>query len=209
MVTTVARHFHLVPNQTIGNNASESHNVGKGYGEGVFRTRRKFVTPTNSRTSAALAVAILILTATTTSIATLLATNLRYSSNRHAVWHIAPTTGVFPSVFFQKANTPSKPLATITSLWGTSLGKAHFLIGLCRVRRTMAKTCAMPTLYWPIAAAQGSGATLHRRRWRPIADTDNLSGWIDVGYRFETGEMRGTVHFVAGYMESDRPTLAT
>jgi len=201
----------LFPNQTIGNNASESHNVGKGYGEvssgraPQIRYTYKFL---NQR--GALAVAILDpnrddnidsdIAGDKSSDIPRIDIGMAYRAYN---WQF------FPSVFFQESEYTNQAIGddSVTS-WGASLGvKGAFSDWVVSGEVNYGQNMRNANLsIGQSAAAQGSGAYLYTDGdgVTRIADTDNLSGWIDVGYRFETGEMRGTVHFVAGYMESDR-----
>lgn len=201
----------LFPNQTIGNNASESHNVGKGYGE-ISSGRAPQVRYTYKFLNKRGALAIALLDPNRSDnidnevggqkSATMprIDVGMAYRSYN---WQ------VFPSFFFQQSEYDDQNIADddVTS-WGASLGvkggsgswvvsaEANYGQNMRNANLSMGSS----------AASQAGGAYLYQDAdgLTRLADTDNFSGWIDLGYKFESGEMRGTVHLVAGYMESDR-----
>lgn len=201
----------LFPSQTIGNNASESHNVGKGYGEvssgraPQVRYTYKFL---NKR--GALAIALLDpnrsdnidndVGGEKSSTLPRIDIGMAYRSYN---WQI------FPSIFYQKSEYEGQVISTnsVTS-WGASLGVkggsgSWVFSGEINSGQNMRN--ANLSLGSSTASLAG-GAYLYQDTsgLTQLADTDNFSSWIDVGYKFRSGEAKATVHFVAGRMQSER-----
>lgn len=201
----------LFPSQTIGNNASESHNVGKGYGEvssgraPQVRYTYKFL---NKR--GALAIALLDpnrkdnidndIGGEKSSTLPRIDIGMAYRSYN---WQF------FPGIFYQKSEYDGQDIGedSVTS-WGASFGAkggsgSWVFSGEINAGQNMRNANLS---IGGSAASLAGGAYLYQDNTglTRIADTDNFSGWIDVGYKFQSGEVKGTVHVVAGHMESDR-----
>ena len=201
----------LFPSQAIGNNAEESFNVGKGYGE-VSSGRAPQVRYTykllNSR--GALAIALLDpnrddeieedLDGVSASDLPRIDVGFAY---RAFNWQI------FPGFFFQEKQFDAVSLADdrVTS-WGTSVGirggHGPFLLSAeinlgenmrnanLSIGQSVASITGGAFLF-----TDGSGQTR-------IGDTENLSWWVDGGIKFTHDELQGTVHLVVGEMTSER-----
>lgn len=201
----------LFPSQTIGNNASESHNVGKGYGE-VSSGRAPQVRYTYKFLNQRGALAIALLDPNRTDnidndvggekSSTLPRIDIGMAY-RAFNWQF------FPSVFYQKSEYDGQLIAadTVTS-WGASLGvKAGVGSWIFSGEINSGQNMRNANLSLGSSAASlAGGAYLYEdvSGLTQLADTDNTSSWIDIGYKFLLGEAKGTVHFVAGQMESQR-----
>lgn len=201
----------LFPSQAIGNNADESHNVGKGYGEvssgraPQLRYTYKFL---NSR--GAFAIALLdpnrddeidaeiggVKSATIPRIDI----GLAYRAYN---WQL------FPSIFYQSRQYDGAVLSEDeVDSWGASFGfrggRAQFLFsGEVNVGGNMRNANLG---IGQSAAAVGGGAftftdTSGQTR---LGDVDNLGWWFDLGYKFTVNELQGVVHLVVGQMTSER-----
>ena len=201
----------LFPSQTIGNNASESHNVGKGYGEvssgraPQIRYTYKFL---NRR--GALAVAIMDPNRSD-NIDNDVGGEKSSTLPRIDIGMALRTYNfqVFPGIFYQKSDYDDVNIDddSVTS-WGASLGikgGSGFWVYSAEVNRGKNMRNANLSI-GSSAASQAGGAYLYQdsNGLTKLADTDNTSAWFDVGYKFRVGEMKGTVHVIAGRMESDR-----
>ncbi len=201
----------LFPSQTIGNNASESHNVGKGYGE-ISSGRAPQVRYTYKFLNQRGALAIAILDPNRDdNIDSEIGGEKSATIPRIDIGmaYRAYNWQIFPSVFFQESEyeQPVTDDDNITS-WGASLGvkggsgpwvlSAEFNIGENMRNANLSMGSSV--------ASQAGGAYLYQDEngVTQIGDTENMSGWVDLGYKFQTGELKGTVHFVAGMMESER-----
>lgn len=115
---------------------------------------------------------------------------------------------VFPSVFFQRQtydNVASKGIDDVDS-WGASIGaKRGFgpvVVSFEYGRGQNWGNTKMSQSGSP-AGDNAAGVTyLNDRGRNTLANNDNENYWIDVGYRFTAGEVKGTIHFIAGESNS-------
>jgi len=201
----------LFPSQTIGNNASESHNVGKGYGE-VSSGRAPQVRYTYKFLNRRGAIAIALLDPNRTDNIDNDVGGEKSSTLPRIDIGMAFRTynlQIFPGVFYQKSDYDDANISddSVTS-WGASLGvKGGSGAWLYSAEINKGQNMRNANLsIGSSAASQAGGAYLFQDSdgLTRLADTDNTSAWFDVGYKFRAGELKGTVHFIAGRMESDR-----
>jgi hypothetical protein len=202
----------LFPTQAIGNNAQESFNVGKGYGE-VDSGRAPQVRYTYKFLSSrgALAIALLDpnrddeitreLEGVKAGFLPRIDIGLAYGSLN---WQL------FPGIFYQQKKLDGVVGVTDDSItsWGASLGwrggrgpfvlaaEGNFGQNLRNANFALGES----------AAAVGGGAFTFSTESGEVrlGDTENLSFWVDAGYKFTHDEIQGTVHLVVGQMTSER-----
>lgn len=201
----------LFPSQAMGNNAEESFNVGKGYGEvssgraPQVRYTHKFL---NSR--GALAVALLDpnrndeieneIDGVKSSILPRIDVGLAY---RAFNWQI------FPGFFYQEKEFDQVSVAddSVTS-WGTSLGARGGrgpVVFSAEVNVGENMRNANLSIGQSVASVAGGAFTFTDATGATrIGDTENFSWWTDVGFKFTRKELQGTVHLVYGQMTSER-----
>lgn len=116
---------------------------------------------------------------------------------------------VFPSVFFAEQSYTN--LATIgsedsVSSWGASLGlRRGFGPVVLAVEYGVGQNWGNTRMSLSGSpAGNNAGAfTFIQNGVSAIADTDNSGGWVDLGVRFAKGETKGSVHLVAGELNSE------
>jgi hypothetical protein len=200
----------LFPSQTIGNNADESFNIGKGYGE-ISSGRAPQVRLTYKFLNRRGAFAIALLDPNRGTELDLLSTTDKAENNslfpRIDIGMAYRTLNfqIFPSLFYQKQDY-SEVVGSDDSVtsWGTSLGfragaGAFIFSGEVNVGQNM-DNAGLSIGESP--ASKNAGAWLDATRTK-ISDTDNLSYWLDIGYKFSSGETQGVVHLVYGTMQSE------
>ena len=201
----------LFPSQTIGNSASESHNVGKGYGE-VSSGRAPQVRYTYKFLNKRGALAIALLDPNRTDNIDSDVGGEKSSSLprldigmafRSYNWQI------FPGIFYQKSDYDDQNISddSVTS-WGASLGVkggSGAWVYSAEVNRGQNMQNANLSI-GSSAAGKAGGAYIFQdsNGLSRLADTDNTSAWFDIGRKFRVGELKGTVHFIAGQMLSER-----
>jgi hypothetical protein len=200
----------LFPSQTIGNNADESFNIGKGYGE-ISSGRAPQMRLTYKFLNQRGAFAIALLDPNRGTELDLLSTTDKAEKNtifpRVDIGMAYRTFNfqIFPSFFYQKQDY-SEVVGSDDSVtsWGTSLGfragKGAFIFsGEVNVGQNMGNAGLS---IGDSPASKNAGAWLDVTR-KKIGDTNNLSYWLDMGYKFSSSETQSTVHLIYGTMQSE------
>jgi hypothetical protein len=201
----------LFPSQAIGNNAVESHNVGKGYGE-VSSGRAPQIRYTYKFLNSRGAVAIALLDPNRNDeideeIGGVKAAKVPRIDIGLA--YRAFNWQVFPSLFYQSRQYDGVALQDDeVDSWGASFGlrggQAQFLFsGEVNVGQNMRNA----NLGIGQSAASVGGGTFtftDNAGQIRLGDVDNLGWWFDLGYKFTIKELQGVVHVIVGEMSSER-----
>lgn len=114
---------------------------------------------------------------------------------------------IFPSAFFQRQtydNVAADGIDDVDS-WGASIGaKRGFgpVVVSFEYGRGQNWGNTKMSQSGSSAGDNAAGVTYLENGRNVLADNDNENYWIDVGYRFNAGEFKGTIHFIAGESNS-------
>lgn len=201
----------LFPSQAIGNNAEESFNVGKGYGE-VSSGRAPQVRYTYKLLNSRGAVAVAFLDPNQDDEIEEEIEGVRSSDLPRldvGVAYRAFNWQIFPGFFFQQKDFDDVALSddSVTS-WGASLGarggRGPFVLS---AEVNLGENLRNANLSLGESVASNTGGAFlftDASGQTRIGDTEVVSWWVDGGYKFTHNELQGTFHLVVGEMTSER-----